>query len=150
MIFFVKEKECKFDILIWNKSNPLPTYNNKYLTDKEYCLYFRKGGYCNPQNYNDAKTVFFQQINIKDKTVYKHPTIKPLSIIETLIRNSSREGDTILDPFLGSGTTAVASKKLNRHYIGFEINTDFYKIAQERISKTNTVKINTEGNNLFS
>lgn len=45
----------------------MPTYNNKYLTDKEYCLYFRKGGYCNPQNYYDAKTVWELPINIKDK-----------------------------------------------------------------------------------
>lgn len=42
--FFVKKYNCKFDILIWNKSNATPLFNNKYLTDKEYCLYFRRGG----------------------------------------------------------------------------------------------------------
>ena len=42
--FFVTQNKCKFDILIWNKTNALPLYNNKYLTDKEYCLYFRRGG----------------------------------------------------------------------------------------------------------
>ena len=42
--FFVKKYDCKFDILIWNKSNATPLFNNKYLTDKEYCLYFRRGG----------------------------------------------------------------------------------------------------------
>ena len=42
--FFVKKYDCKFDIIIWNKSNAAPLFNNKYLTDKEYCLYFRRGG----------------------------------------------------------------------------------------------------------
>ena len=54
--FYVKELGCKFDILTWNKVNPVPTYSNKYLTDTEYCLYFRNGGMCNPKNYEDAKT----------------------------------------------------------------------------------------------
>jgi len=42
--FFVTKNGCKFDILIWNKTNATPLFNNKYLTDKEYCLYFRRGG----------------------------------------------------------------------------------------------------------
>ena len=83
--YFVKEKGCSFDIIIWNKTNATPLFNNKYLTDKEYCLYFRKGGYCNPNSYIDAKTVYYQPINIKDKRLWKHPTIKPLNIIETII-----------------------------------------------------------------
>ena len=77
------------DIIIWNKTNALPLFNNKYLSDKEYCLYFRKGGYCSPKCYEDAKTVFLYPINIKDKKKWKHPTIK----LEALIRNSSREND---------------------------------------------------------
>ena len=42
--YFVQEKGCAFDILIWNKTNAIPTFSNKYLTDKEYCLYIRRGG----------------------------------------------------------------------------------------------------------
>ena len=42
--FFVSKYDCKFDIIIWNKSNAIPLFNNKYLTDKEFCLYFRRGG----------------------------------------------------------------------------------------------------------
>ena len=42
--FFVSENDCSFDILCWQKDNAMPTFNNKYLTDKEYCLYFRRGG----------------------------------------------------------------------------------------------------------
>lgn len=133
--FFVTKHNCKFDILIWNKSNVPPTYCNKYLTDKEYCLYIRRGGYCNPENYQLAKTVFYQPINIKDKRLYKHPTIKPLNIIETLIKNSSKENDVVFDPFMGSGTTGVAAKKLNRNFIGFEIDEKYFEIARNRINE---------------
>lgn len=131
--YFVREQGCAFDILVWNKTNATPLFNNKYLTDKEYCLYFRKGGYCQPISYEAAKTVFYQPINAKDKALYKHPTIKPLNIIKTLIANSSKEGDLILDPFMGSGTTGEASRDLKRDFIGFEINQEYFEIAKERI-----------------
>jgi site-specific DNA-methyltransferase (adenine-specific) len=134
--FFVNKYKCKMDILVWNKTNAMPLFNNKYLTDKEYCLYFRKGGYCNPSNYEDAKTVFQLPINFKDKKKWIHPTIKPISIIRTIIRNSSKEGDIVLDCFLGSGTTAVACILENRNYIGIEINKKYYDIAIERINET--------------
>lgn len=131
--FFVKQNGCSFDILCWQKDNAMPTFNNKYLTDKEYCLYFRRGGYCMPNSYEEAKTIFKLPINIKDKKIWKHPTIKPLPIIETLVKNSSKEGDTILDPFMGSGTTGVACKHLNRNFIGMELDFNYYMIASERI-----------------
>ncbi len=133
--YFVINKKCKMDILIWNKTNAMPLFNNKYLTDKEYCLYFRKGGYCQPSNYEDAKTVFYSPINIKDKTKWKHPTIKPEELIRKLIRNSSKENDIVLDCFLGSGTTAVCCLKENRNYIGFEINKEFYETCLKRIKE---------------
>ncbi len=133
---FVDELDCKFDILIWNKTNAMPLYSNKYMSDKEYCLYFRKQGYCQPQNYEDAKTVYLSHINIKDKKLYKHPTIKPLEFIRKIIRNSSKENDIVLDCFLGSGTTAVACILENRNYIGYEINKKYYDIATKRINET--------------
>lgn len=136
--YFVKGLNCDFDILIWNKTNAMPLFNNKYLTDKEYCLYFRKSGYCSPENYQNAKTVFYQPINAIDKKKYGHPTIKPLNIIEILIRNSSKPGDVVLDPFLGSGTTAVAAIQNNRHYIGYELRSDYFEIAESRIDSANS------------
>ena len=134
--FFVTKNGCKFDILIWNKTNATPLFNNKYLTDKEYCLYFRRGGYCNPSSYDAAKTVYYQPINAKDKTRYEHPTIKPLNIIENLIKNSSKEGDVVLDAFMGSGTTGVACKALKRDFIGIELDQHFFEIAENRINNT--------------
>lgn len=134
--YFVLEKGCKMDILIWHKTNAMPCCNNKWLTDKEYCLYFRKGGYCNPSGYAEAKTVWHLPTNVKDKKLYGHPTIKPLPIIENIIRNSSKEGDVVLDAFMGSGTTAVACIKNGRKYLGFENNEVYYDVAQKRIKET--------------
>ncbi len=63
----------------------------------------------------------------------KTPTKLPLEIVKKIILYSSDEGDIVFDPFLGSGTVAVAAKMLNRHYLGFEIVPDYYKFAKERI-----------------
>lgn len=131
--YFVLEKKCRMDILIWNKTNPIPLCNNKWLSDKEYCLYFRKGAYCQPSGYAEAKTVWHLPANVKDKRAYGHPTVKPLPIIENIIRNSSREGELVLDPFMGSGTTAAASIRNSRNFIGFENNGEYYQTAIQRI-----------------
>lgn len=130
--YFVKEKGLLFDILVWNKTNALPLCGSKYLTDSEYCLYFHETMKLNT-TYQTAKTVYFLPINLEDKKKYSHPTIKPLEIIKNLIINSSNENDIVFDPFMGSGTTAVCAKKLNRHFIGFELNPKFHKIACDRL-----------------
>lgn len=132
--FFVTRRKCSFDILIWNKTNATPLFHNKYLTDKEYLLYFRRGGYCMPVSYDAARTVYYQPINIKDKRKYGHPTIKPLNIISNLVLNSSREGDVVLDPFMGSGTTAEACKRHKRKYIGFETNKKHHEASLDRLA----------------
>lgn len=62
-----------------------------------------------------------------------HNAQKPLELIDKMIRNSSMEGDTVLDCFSGSGTTAVACINTNRHFIGFEIDENYYAISQNRI-----------------
>lgn len=132
--FYVNKRKCKFDIICWHKTNALPTYSNKYLSDTEYLLYFRKGkGKCFPQCYEDAKTYYIAPINHKDKKTFNHPTIKPLDITEKIIRNSSKENDVVLDCFMGSGTTGVACKNLNRNFIGIELDKNYFNIAKKRI-----------------
>ena len=64
---------------------------------------------------------------------------KPVDIIEKLLKASSQKGDLILDPFMGSGTTAVACKRLNRRYIGFEISKEYCKIAEARLEAEKTL-----------
>lgn len=135
--YFIGKLDCSFEILIWNKTNAMPLFNNKYLSDKEYCLYFRKRGYCNPPTYQKGKTVFCLPTTQKEKKKYHHPTIKPLSIIERFIENSSRENETILDCFMGSGTTGEAVVNIggDRKFIGMEINEEYYNTAKERIEE---------------
>ena len=65
----------------------------------------------------------------------KHPAEKPVELILEILQNTFEENAIILDPFLGSGTTAVACKQLNRRFIGIEINPDYCKIARERLSQ---------------
>ncbi len=67
-----------------------------------------------------------------------HPTVKPIKLIEYLIKLTTRENQVVLDPFLGSGTTAVACKRINRRFIGIEINEEYYNIAINRICLTIT------------
>jgi site-specific DNA-methyltransferase (adenine-specific) len=62
-----------------------------------------------------------------------HPTEKPVDLNEYLLSKFSDEGQTILDPFMGSGTTGVACKNLNRNFIGIELDKEYYEIAKKRI-----------------
>jgi site-specific DNA-methyltransferase (adenine-specific) len=64
-----------------------------------------------------------------------HPTQKPVALMEWLISRNTKPNDTVLDPFMGSGTTGVACVKLNRNFIGVEINPVYFAIAQKRIAE---------------
>jgi DNA modification methylase len=82
----------------------------------------------------DTKRTFYTTLrNQEDNIKYGHPTVKPLHIIQNLIVNSTDMGGVILDPFIGSGTTAVACIKEKRHFIGYELNKDYYDKAVRRI-----------------
>ncbi|MBO5413023.1 MAG: site-specific DNA-methyltransferase, partial [Clostridia bacterium] len=69
----------------------------------------------------------------------KHPTEKPIELLENLIKTYSNEQDLILDSCIGSGSTAVACINTNRRYIGFEINKKYYDIAMKRIEEINRI-----------
>jgi site-specific DNA-methyltransferase (adenine-specific) len=75
--------------------------------------------------------------NLIEIELKQHPTQKPLDVIRKLIIHHSKEHDLICDPFMGSGTTAVACKQLNRNFIGFEISQEYVNIANERLKQTN-------------
>ena len=62
-----------------------------------------------------------------------HPTMKPLALMEWLVKTYTNEGDTVIDPFMGSGTTGLACARLNRKFIGIELEPEYYKMAIERI-----------------
>jgi site-specific DNA-methyltransferase (adenine-specific) len=130
-------KEYNFDILVYHKTNPIPTVNNKYLSDLEYILFVREKGTKVFGNYKTKSKLFSQP---QKKREFNHPTIKPLNIIQTLIENSSKEDDIVLDCFLGSGTTGVACVNSNRNFIGYELDPEYFKIAEARIENAQVKK----------
>lgn len=76
------------------------------------------------------------EISTEKANKTKHPAVFPMSLVKDHIISWSNKGDVVLDPFIGSGTTAVAALELNRQYIGFDISEEYIKIAQERVNKT--------------
>ena len=135
LLNYFSNKNCNHEILTCHKQNPSPLINNNYLPDTEYILFFREKGVKLYGNYHTKRKYYISLTNKVDKQKYKHPTIKPLELIEYHIENSSKEGDLILDCFAGSGTTLVGAINKNRRYIGFEIDKNYYEIAKKRIEE---------------
>lgn len=136
LLDFFEDRGCVTDVLCWHKTNPTPTCNNTYLSDTEYLVFAREKGVKVYGSYATKKKYYVTPTNKADKKLYGHPTIKPLDITINLVTNSSQEGDIVLDPFLGSGTTAVAAIQTGRRYIGFELDAKYFEIAQKRINET--------------
>lgn len=134
MKYFIDKKGCLFELLTWHKTNPIPTCNNTYLSDTEYCLLFREKNTGIGGNVETKSKYYISSTNKRDKDKFEHSTIKPLMFVQNHILNSTRGGDIVLDPFMGSGTTAVACKNLGRNFIGFEINPKWHKIACDRLN----------------
>lgn len=124
------ENNMNTDILCYHKTNPIPTVNNKYLSDTEYIVFMRGKGAFLGGSYETKKKYFLQQ---NGKSEFDHPTVKPLNIIRTLITNSSQENDIVFDPFMGSGTTAIACIIENRKYLGSEIDQKYFQVLTKRI-----------------
>lgn len=128
---------------IWNKTNPVPI-NSKlnYLSNsKEYFVSFVKKSkptfnseYDNGDYYyeENVDTYFLPILHGKERT--KHPTQKPLALIEDLIKKHSNEGDLVVDCFAGSGTTGEVCKNLNRECLMCEINPEYMQIIEQRLS----------------
>ena len=133
--YFVTRRRCNWNLLTWHKSNPVPACGNKYLTDTEYILFFRERGVRVFGSFDTKKTYYVTPLNQADKKKYGHPTVKPLDIVQNLITNSSEPGDVVLDPFMGSGTTAAACIATSRNYLGFELSKDYYSITQQRVAE---------------
>lgn len=129
--YMVDKYGCKWDLIVWGKSNAVPLCNNQYLHDCEYCLYFHKGVNLKT-SYDTAKTIYVLPTNQADKRLYSHPTIKPEEIIENFIRNSCG-GGLVFDPFSGSGTTCAVAKRLGLDYLGFEINPKWHAVSLDRL-----------------
>jgi len=84
--------------------------------------------------YRYPRSVQYFKTSESERNTHRHPTQKPLPLMEYLIRTYTDECETVLDFTMGSGTTGVACKNLNRHFIGIELDEAYFKIAQDRIS----------------
>jgi len=131
------------NVIIWDKLVHGLNYQN-YAYKYEMIIYFVKGRFqLNNKRPQDMNNYFYSDIwRIqrdlgKQDNIYSHETVKQIKVVRLPIEHASREGDLICDPFMGSGTTAVACKQLNRNFIGFEISQEYCDIANKRLSQGN-------------
>ena len=134
--------------IIWEKPNPPPNLGRRTFTHStEVVLWASKAAKDSRHKYTfnydemrrenggkQMKTVW--QMNApraSEKRFGKHPTQKPLALIERCLRASTNEGDMVLDPFAGSGSTGVAALKLRRRFIGIEIDPEFVDVSVKRL-----------------
>lgn len=142
--------------VIWFKRNAFPNLSGRRLTaSHENILWCHSGGKKRQYyfNYEYSKDGIFEGDRIKApgkqmRTVWdisnnkakrelafgKHPTQKPLKILDRIIRISSKPGDLMLTPFAGAGSECLAAKEAGLHFIGFEIEEEYVRIANERIA----------------
>lgn len=118
------------NLLVWEKNNCTPS--QFYMKNCEYTLLLRKGKSKYINNIGDSKTVHKFNNIIGNKV---HPTEKPEQLMKFYVENSSNVGDTVLDMFMGSGSTIVAALNTNRKAIGVEMNEGYFNIAKDRIEK---------------
>jgi len=139
--------------IAWFKPNASPNLSCKYFTaSHEELLWARKSKKAKHYfNYDAMKNGDFPKDQLKkpnlqmrtvwsifttppvEKTFGKHPTQKPMALLERVITASTHEGDLILDPFMGSGTTGVAAIKLGRKFIGIDSNPEYVELSRKRI-----------------
>lgn len=150
--------------IIWYKRNAFPNLSGRRITashetilwchknsgnKREYYFnydYSKNGDFPGDQLKNPGKQMrtVWDISNNKDKEELaygKHPTQKPLKILKRMIKLSSTSESTVLAPFAGNGSECVAAKETGRKYIGYEVNEEYYKIAQERLKN---VKLKSE------
>ena len=123
-------------VITWHKTNPTPSFRKvNFISSTEFIVVGSKGSSKIP-NFLMQKEMhnFFETTNSSTYGETKHPTEKPLSLITWLMHILSKEGDTVLDPFLGSGTTMLAGLRLGRNVIGIEKESEYIKIIKDRLN----------------
>ena len=130
------------DIVVFGKGKinyyPIMTKREKKTINKETKRTTIMGGkqvnFVGIYNYKYPKTLL--KFSSDKQRCNLHPTQKPVALMKYLIKTYTNENDIVLDFAMGSGTTGVACKELNRHFIGIEINKEYYEIAKKRIANT--------------
>ena len=135
--FFEVISKSKFNfvkLLVWDKCTKI--CGKYYMGQVEHIFLLRKGG---DKPINDCGTSDILAFPNKKDKAYNgeniHDSQKPIGLFQTMIENSSKEGEIILDPFMGSGSTVVAAKQKNRKGIGIDKEFDYCKLAMHRVLK---------------
>lgn len=134
-----------FQFMVWHKTNPAPKFRKAgFLNSCELIVAcWDKGHTWNFGKQNEMHNFIETPIcmgreRLKDP---KHPTQKPVTVLEHILRIASNEGDVIFDPFMGVGSTGVAALKNNRRFIGFDLEADYVMAAKQRIEKLTGVEM---------
>ena len=143
--------------IVWRKSNPMPNFKGTRFANAHETLIWAaksRGARRYTFNYDALKTanddiqmrsdwtlpLCTGEERLKDETGAKaHPTQKPEALLHRVILASTKPGDVILDPFFGTGTTGAAARRLGRHYIGIERETQYVKLAKQRITQVQPI-----------
>lgn len=135
---YLKVKKIKVKSLNhWQKTNPLPSeWRRRFVPGREHFLHAVKPGKYSFNTESIHHGDFVMGLTPKrEKSNGSHPNQKPLKLMEEIISIITNDGDVILDPFMGSGTTGVACVNLNRNFIGIELDKEYFKLAENRIKQ---------------
>lgn len=128
------------DVLLWQKSNPMPrNVERRYVQDMEFAVWavkknakwvFNKG--------EDAayRRAFFSTATVNGNERLGHPTQKSFKLMQEIIKIHTNEGQLILDPFMGVGSTGAAALSLGRRFIGNELSEEYFEVAKKRLEGT--------------
>lgn len=122
---------------VWHKTNPMPrNMNLHFVNSTESWIYFTMG--TKTGTFNNRGKVLHDHVSTgltpsSEKVHGKHPTQKPVKLMEHFIEVLTHKNDLVLDPFMGSGSSAVAAKKLHRNYIGIELDLNYYQLTEKRV-----------------
>jgi len=129
-----------FQFMVWHKTNPIPNIRkSSFLNSCELivCMW-NKGHTWNFTKQNEMHNFFESPICMGNERLKspKHPTQKPLKVLEHIINIASNENDLVLDMFMGVASTGVAARLLNRRFIGIEIDDEYYAASEKRMRET--------------
>ena len=127
-----------FQFMVWHKTNPIPNIRkSSFLNSCELivCLW-NKGHTWNFSKQNEMHNFIESAICMGKERIKepKHPTQKPLSVLEHIIKIASNENDIVFDPFMGVGSTGKAALNLRRRFIGIELEKEYYEATVKRLS----------------
>lgn len=117
-------------LCFWEKQNPMPVANKHYQPDLEPYIHAWNKGFHPLGELVDKKRAFRTK---NGKSEFDHPTVKPLDLMEKIMRNAN--GESVLDCFMGTGSTGVAAIKYGKRFIGVEHNPKYFEIALKRITE---------------